>query len=89
LLPPVKFTRDRPSKDFDGYAEWTVRDEHDMVNVRFIVDAQHAMLLHTGLINIDYFISFGHLEGYVRDEAGNIYTLDGMLGMGEDKTLLL
>lgn len=89
LLPPVAFTRDRASRDFDGHAEWAVRDEHDMVNVRFLVDAQYAMLLHTGVVNIDYFIAFGHLEGYVRDERGNAYTLDGMMGMGEDKTLLL
>ncbi len=89
LLPPVTFARDRASKDFNGQAEWTVHDEHDMVNVRFLVDAQHAMILHTGIVNIDYFISFGHLEGYVRDEAGKAYILDGMFGMGEDKTLLL
>ncbi len=89
LLPPVTFTRDRASKDFDGHAEWTVRDEHDMVSVRFLVDAQHAMILHTGIVNIDYYIAFGHLEGYVRDEDGNAYVLDGMMGMGEDKTLLL
>ena len=29
------------------------------------------------------------LEGYIRDEDGNKYVLDGMMGMGEDKTLLL
>ncbi len=89
LLPPVLFTRDRPSRAFDGHAVWTVRDEYDMVSVRFLVDAQYAMLLHTGVVNIDYFISFGSLEGYVRDEDGKKYVLDGMLGMGEDKTLLL
>jgi len=89
LLPPVTFTRNRPSGEFDGHAEWTVRDEHGMVDVRFLVDAQYAMILHTGLVNIDYFIAFGSLEGRVLDEDGNAYHLDGMMGLGEDKTLLL
>ena len=40
-------------------------------------------------VNIDYYITFGELEGYVRDEDGNKYELTGMLGMGEDKSLLL
>lgn len=89
LLPPVTFTRDRASKDFAGRAVWTVRDEYGMVDVRFLVDAQYAILLHAGLVNIDYFIAFGSLEGRVLDEDGNAYQLDGMMGMGEDKTLLL
>jgi len=89
LLPPVTFTRNRASRDFDGHAEWIVRDEHGMVDVRFMVDAQYAMILHAGLVNIEYFIAFGSLEGCVLDEHGNAYRLDGMLGMGEDKTLVL
>lgn len=89
LLPPVTFTRDRPSKEFDGHAVWNVRDEHGMVDVRFLVDAQYPILLHTGIVNIDYYIAFGSLEGSVLDEDGTVYRLDGMMGMGEDKTLLL
>ena len=41
------------------------------------------------IVNIDYFVAFGELEGYLMDEDGNKYILDGMMGMGEDKTLLL
>ena len=32
---------------------------------------------------------FGELEGYLRDEDGKKDILDGMMGMGEDKSLLL
>ena len=89
LLPPVKFERSVESKDFKNYSEWTVKDEHDMVNLKFKVYGLNPMIMHAGVVNIDYYITFGELEGYLRDEDGKKYVLDGMLGMGEDKTLLL
>ncbi len=89
LLPPVIFSRSPESKDFTGSGEWLIQDDHDMVNIKFKVLAQNPMLLHAFIVKMDYYIAFGKLEGYVRDEAGNKYILDGMLGMGEDKTLLL
>ena len=56
--------------------------------IKFTIDNVNAMLLHAGIVNIDYFITFGTLEGYVCDEQGNKYILDGMVGIGEDKSLL-
>lgn len=90
LLPPVTFTRDVPTLDFKDGANWTVRDEHDMVNLTFHVYDIFRMVTHAKpIVNIEYFVAFGELEGYVRDESGKKYILDGMLGIGEDKTLLL
>ena len=89
LLPPVTFKRNIETKDFKNHAEWIVKDEHDMVNITFKIYSLNPMILHTGLVNIDYYVTFGELEGYLRDEDGKKYVLDGMLGMGEDKTLLL
>ena len=90
LLPPVTFTRDVPTLDFKDGARWFIRDEHDMVNITFHVYDIFRMVTHAKpLGNIEYFVTFGELEGYVRDESGRKYILDGMLGMGEDKTLLL
>ncbi len=90
LLPPVTFTRTPETKDFKNYAEWIVKDEHDMVNLKFKVYGLNPMILHAlCFVRIDYYITFGELEGYIRDESGKKYVLDGMLGMGEDKTLLL
>ena len=90
FLTPVTFERDVPTKDFlkVGHAIWTIRDEHGMVDIKFTIDNVNAMLLHAGIVNIDYFITFGTLEGYVCDEQGNKYILDGMVGIGEDKSLL-
>ena len=89
LLPPITFSQSVKSKDFKDYTEWNVVDEHDMVNLKFKVYGMYPMVLHAGVIKIDYFIAFGELEGYVRDEEGTKYILDGMIGIGEDKTLLL
>lgn len=89
LLPPITFTRTPESKDFKNYSEWIVKDEHDMVNLKFKVYGVNPMIMHAGVVNIDYYVAFGELEGYLRDEDGKKYILDGMMGMGEDKTLLL
>ena len=89
ILPPVKFTRSIESKDYTNYSEWTVKDEFDMVNLKFKVYGINPMIMHAGVVNIDYYVTWGELEGYLRDEDGTKYVLDGMMGMGEDKTLLL
>jgi len=90
LLPPVSFSRDVPTLEFKDGALWTVQDEHDMVNVKFHVYDIFRMVTHAKpFVNIEYFVAFGELEGYIRDESGKKYILDGMLGMGEDKDLLL
>ena len=89
LLPPVTFTRSVASKDFTNYSEWTIKDEYDMVNLKFKVRGINPMVVHALIVNIDYYVAWGELEGYIRDEDGKKYILDGMMGMGEDKTLLL
>lgn len=88
-LPPVTFTKSIETKDFKNYAEWIIKDEHDMVNVKFKIYGLNPMVLHALVVNIDYYITYGELEGYIRDEDGKKYILDGLVGMGEDKTLLL
>lgn len=89
ILPPVKFTRNPETKDFKDYAEWVIKDEYDMVNLKLKVYSINPMIMHAGIVNIDYYITFGELEGYLRDEDGKKYDLTGCMGMGEDKTLLL
>jgi hypothetical protein len=90
LLPPVIFTRNPETRDFKDGAVWEIKDEHDMVNITFNVYDIFRMITHAKpIVNIEYFVAFGELKGYVRDEDGKKYILDGMLGMGEDKTLLL
>lgn len=89
ILPPITFTRNPESKDVKDYSEWIVKDEHDMVNLKFKVYNMNPMIMHALVVNIDYYVAYGELEGYIRDEDGKKYVLDGMLGMGEDKTLLL
>lgn len=90
LLPPVQFKRNIETINFKDGAVWEVKDEHDMVNITFQVNDIFRMITHAKpFVNIEYFVAFGELKGYIRDEDGKKYVLDGMMGMGEDKTMLL
>lgn len=79
-LTPVKFTHDE-------YNLWHITDEHGMVDVYFDIGDRHHMEMHLGVIDEDYHITFGELRGFICDEDGNKYILDGMPGIGEDKSL--
>ena len=60
-----------------------------MVNVKFKVYGIIPIVFDYCLFKLDYYITFGVLEGYLREETAKKYNLDGMMGLGEDKTLLL
>ena len=89
LLPPVKFIRSVPCNKFSNYSEWIAKDKWDMVNVKFKVYGIIPVVFDYCIFKMDYYITFGVLEGYLKDEEGKKYILDGMMGLGEDKTLLL
>ena len=88
LLPPIAFSKNVPIKNYKkSDVVWEVKDQHDMVNVTFKVEDCFKMVVHALVINIDYYIAFGTLNGYIRDEDGNKIILDGLTGMGEDKSM--
>lgn len=79
-LPPVTFTHITNTK-------WLVRDKYDRVNVIFDWSDQHKIVVNAlGAIFIKYYLPFGKIKGYVTDNDGKKYILDGMDGIGEDKT---
>lgn len=80
LLTPVIFKHETDTL-------WHVTDNYGMVDLKFDIGDEFLMKLTTGVINIDYHITFGSLSGYVCDPDGNKYDLDGMVGIGEDKSL--
>ena len=89
LLPPITFTKDKATMDFDGHARWHIQDEHDMVNIDFDVYQVFDMVTHAKpVINIVYFIVFGEFNGYVRDEHGEKYEFNHVPAMGEDKSVI-
>jgi len=81
LLPPVKFLHNTEGN------VWTIRDEHDMVDITFQIEDRYRMETHAGVVDINYHVAFGEIKGYIRDTDGTKYILDGMMGMGEDKNL--
>ena len=88
LLPPIVFKRSIPTIDFKDYALWEVKDEHGMVDIKFHVYGVSPLIAkRPPVLDMEYFVVFGELEGYILDENGKKYVLDGMAAMGEDKTL--
>lgn len=80
LLTPVRF-------EHVEYNKWHIKDLYGMVDITFDIGDRFIMRLPGGLIDINYHITFGVLSGYVCDPDGNKYILDGMSGIGEDKSL--
>lgn len=88
LLPPVTFKRSVPTMEFKDYALWEAKDEHGMVDVKFhVYGVSDLVAKKPPVIDMEYFVVFGELEGYILDEDGNKYVLDGMIGIGEDKSV--
>ena len=89
LLPPVKFTKNKKTIEFDGSAKWHIEDEHDMVNLDFDIYQVYNMIVHAKPVaNIEYFVLFGEINGYIRDEDGNKIEFSHIPAMGEDKDVL-
>lgn len=88
LLPPITFDKNNSLREFKEGTEWIVKDEHDMVNVKYKIYNRFAMLVNVVFVKIEYYVTFGELEGYIRDENGKKYNLDNIAAIGEDKTLL-
>ena len=89
LLPPVEFERSIPCNKFSNFSEWTIKDKYDMVNIKCKNYGIVPIVANFWIFKMDYYITFGVLEGYIRDEEGKKYILDGMMGLGEDKTMLI
>jgi hypothetical protein len=88
LLPPVTFEKNISTIKFKDQAIWKIKDEHDMVNIEFKLEDIYRHELHALVVDIGYFVVFGTIYGYVRDEEGNKISVDGFTAMGEDKTML-
>ncbi|MDO4381014.1 MAG: DUF2804 family protein [Clostridia bacterium] len=80
LLTPVRF-------EHPEYNKWRIRDVYGMVDITFDIGDRFIMRVPGGVIDINYHVTFGTLSGYVCDPDGNKYILDGMSGIGEDKSL--
>lgn len=80
LLTPVRF-------EHKEYNKWHIKDVYGMVDITFDIGDRFLMRVPAKIIDINYHITFGELSGYVCDPDGNKYILDGMSGIGEDKSV--
>ncbi len=84
-MPPVVFKHKDGKKKAN---EWHVTDElgQGIVDVTFSISKVFYMPIHALVIDCYYALPFGTIKGYVTDTQGRRYPVDGMLGIGEDKT---
>ena len=80
-LPPVKFFREKRSSPV-----WEIRDDYGTVDLRFEIDATFLMPIKLLVASVYYALPFGRIYGFVVDAKGRKYVVDGMYGIGEDKT---
>lgn len=84
-MPPVIFTHKDGKKKAD---EWHITDEKGLgiVDVTFKINKVFYMPIHALVIDCYYALPYGYISGYVTDPNGKKYVVDGMIGIGEDKT---
>ena len=92
LLPPVTFDhRGFKTIKFEGEntpMAWTIKDEHDMVNLVFSFEGVYKNILHLApIVRIDYFVMFGKITGYIRKENGEKIEFVNADAMAEDKDM--
>ena len=80
-LPPVTF------KHLGD--KWFIKDEYDNVNLEFTIKKTYKMITHALIIDIKYYLPFGYINGYVRNEDGEKFVINNMIGIAEDKTTRL
>ncbi|MFI3229336.1 MAG: DUF2804 family protein [Bacillota bacterium] len=80
-LPPVTF--DIPSKKA---TTWHIKDQHGMVDIKFEISDVFYLPIHAIVIDAYYALPYGKIYGYVKNEEGKVFNVDGMLGIGENKT---
>ena len=79
-ITPVKF-------EHITYDLWRITDDYGMVDLTYDIGDRNLLKFNLGIVKADYSITFGVLKGYVCDEDGTKYVVDGMCGIGEDKSL--
>lgn len=71
------------------YNKWHIKDVYGMVDIIYDIGDRNLIKIIGGpVMYINYHIVFGEISGYICDEDGNKYILDGMCGIGEDKTMM-
>lgn len=81
-MPPVVFTHKDGKKKAD---EWYVKDEKGLglVDITFKIEKVFYMPIPCAVY---YALPFGKIYGHVTDTEGKKYVVDGMAGIGEDKS---
>lgn len=93
LLPPVTFMKTgKISRFHDGKEKllsWRIVDEYGMVDLEYEITSTYANRANALVDRIEYFVTFGRLNGYILEEDGTKHEFKDALAVGEDKSLRL
>lgn len=93
LLPPVSFVKSTKTGRFHDKKEkglvWHITDEHGMVDLYYEITSTYANRANAFIAKIEYFVTFGKLNGYVLEEDGTKHEFKDVIAVGEDKSLRL
>lgn len=81
-MPPVVFKHKDGKKKA---SEWHITDEQGLGIVDITFTLKQTFYMPIPLLCY-YALPFGTIKGYITDPNGKKYVVDGMLGIGEDKT---
>ena len=65
---------------------WLATDEHDTVNVEFIIMNEFELKVGLEILGANYIAPFGYHKGWIKDIFGVKHSVNNLFGMGEDKT---
>ncbi len=82
-MPPVVFTHKDGKKKSNV---WYVKDEAGKGLVDITFKLEKTFYMPTPSFLCYYALPYGYISGYVTDTNGKKYVVDGMIGIGEDKT---
>ena len=63
-----------------------MKDEKGLVVITYVIDGKFRIAMHLLFIDISYDLVFGTIYGTIKGYDGKEYKLDGLTGIGEDKT---
>ncbi len=93
LLPPVNFIKSSRTGAFHDKKEptliWHIIDKYGMVDLEYEVTSTYANRANALVAKIEYFVTFGKLNGFLLEENGKKHVFKDALAVGEDKSLRL
>lgn len=93
ILPPVSFEKSGKTLAFykgeEEDVRWHITDKYGMVDLTYRLSSTYANRANALIAKIEYFVTFGRINGFIYEEDGTRHDFVDAFGIGEDKSLRL